>query len=202
MPKRVDKETKRREIAEQAMNLFAKKGFSNTAIREITETAGISKGSFYDYFTDKEDILNEIALQIFSEWEKQALSTLADIKDPLKKLECIFVQSASAVTNDFEKILFVYIDLWRLGAASDTYKDFMGTFRDFLQGARNYIEALLIEAMEKKLVKEDIDAEAIAASLIALIDGYWLHFMIYNRKFDLASISKSFYKNLIEGIKR
>ena len=39
-----------------AQALFLKKGVGATVIREITDSAKVAKGSFYLYFSSKEDI--------------------------------------------------------------------------------------------------------------------------------------------------
>lgn len=46
-------------IYNAAMSLVEKEGFKNITVRKICEKAGVSIGSFYNYFSSKEDILNE-----------------------------------------------------------------------------------------------------------------------------------------------
>lgn len=48
---------RRHEIFHQVVNVFLKKGFQETSIREIAETAGLGKSTLYDYFKTKDDIL-------------------------------------------------------------------------------------------------------------------------------------------------
>jgi len=40
--------------------LFSERGFHGTGIKEIVDMAGVPKGSFYNYFTSKEDFAAEI----------------------------------------------------------------------------------------------------------------------------------------------
>lgn len=50
--------TKRREqILETALDLFRKQGYHKTTMREICDCSQVNRGSFYDYFESKEDIL-------------------------------------------------------------------------------------------------------------------------------------------------
>ena len=48
---------RRHEIFTKTVNLFIKKGFRETSMREIAETAGMGKSSIYDYFKTKDEIL-------------------------------------------------------------------------------------------------------------------------------------------------
>ncbi|MFP4458150.1 MAG: TetR/AcrR family transcriptional regulator [Candidatus Zixiibacteriota bacterium] len=56
-PKNVNKEEKRKQIYEAAISLFSQKGVWNTTISQIAKKAGVGKGTIYEYFRSKEDIL-------------------------------------------------------------------------------------------------------------------------------------------------
>lgn len=62
MPKGIpltkEEQAKRRhEIFHQVVNVFLKKGFQETSMREIAEAAGLGKSTLYDYFKTKDEIL-------------------------------------------------------------------------------------------------------------------------------------------------
>jgi AcrR family transcriptional regulator len=48
---------RRHEIFNASVNLFLTKGFRETSMREIAESANMGKSSLYDYFKTKDDIL-------------------------------------------------------------------------------------------------------------------------------------------------
>src|SRR5438094_9533034 len=47
----------RERLFRAALNLFAKKGFAETTVEDITEAADVGKGTFFNYFPSKEHIL-------------------------------------------------------------------------------------------------------------------------------------------------
>lgn len=49
-------------ITEESIRLFEKKGFSETSIQEIVDALGVTKGTFYYYFSNKEELLMDIHL--------------------------------------------------------------------------------------------------------------------------------------------
>lgn len=53
----VDKDKKRTDIALACKELFVQNAINDLTIATIAKTAGVSKGSIYDYFNNKEDIL-------------------------------------------------------------------------------------------------------------------------------------------------
>ena len=48
---------RRQELVNAAVELFVKKGFHKTTVREIAKEFGMSMGALYDYIRTKEDIL-------------------------------------------------------------------------------------------------------------------------------------------------
>ena len=50
---------KRNKIIEKGFELICEKGYYNTTTPEIAESAGVSTGIIYQYFSDKKDILIE-----------------------------------------------------------------------------------------------------------------------------------------------
>ena len=54
------RESRKKQIMEVALKLFAESGYSNTSISKIAGEAAISKGLLYNYFESKEDLLIHI----------------------------------------------------------------------------------------------------------------------------------------------
>ena len=48
---------RQKQIIEASIELFAKKGYHATSVQEIVDEANIAKGSFYNYFESKEDLI-------------------------------------------------------------------------------------------------------------------------------------------------
>lgn len=60
-PRTKSPEIRRDELLNAAQALFLKKGVGATAIEEITASADVAKGTFYLYFSSKEDIHSALA---------------------------------------------------------------------------------------------------------------------------------------------
>ena len=62
--KRESHEDKRKRIIESTIKLIQSVGFERVSIRSICDTAHISIGTFYHYFRDKDDLLNDMMHEI------------------------------------------------------------------------------------------------------------------------------------------
>ncbi|MDD5921576.1 MAG: TetR/AcrR family transcriptional regulator [Eubacteriales bacterium] len=58
----IKKKKKREDLMNSAYGLFTTIGYSHTTILSIAVKAGVGKGTFYNYFKDKEDIRNQLIL--------------------------------------------------------------------------------------------------------------------------------------------
>ncbi|MEW5817513.1 MAG: TetR/AcrR family transcriptional regulator [Spirochaetota bacterium] len=87
-----EREARKRLIVESSISLFASKPFDTVSMRDIARETGISPGSIYRYFTDKDDLFLEAfsykAEEICHNLEKR----LAENKDTsLEDIAVIFV---------------------------------------------------------------------------------------------------------------
>jgi protoporphyrinogen oxidase/AcrR family transcriptional regulator len=51
---------KRAKVAETALRMFAERGYAHVSVDDIIEATGTSKGTFYHYFSSKEELLCEL----------------------------------------------------------------------------------------------------------------------------------------------
>lgn len=59
------RETRKQQIMDVALKLFAEKGYDSTSISKIAKDANISKGLLYNYFESKEDLLIQLVTEGF-----------------------------------------------------------------------------------------------------------------------------------------
>ena len=73
--KKIEKKMK---IIDTAFSLFREHSVSATAIDDIVKAAGIARGTFYLYFKDKSDLLEQIILYKSTEYMKEILKDFSD----------------------------------------------------------------------------------------------------------------------------
>ncbi len=92
-----NKQAKRSKILDAASRLFLDGSFADTAIDDVVKLAGVAKGTFYLYFRDKYDLLDQIvvrrAAEILSE-KCRALQALAAGQPMTASEQMIFLTDA------------------------------------------------------------------------------------------------------------
>ena len=79
-------------ILRAARHLFEEKGFENASIEDITERADVSKGTFFNHFTNKEGLLAGIAEEEVEDILSYAEEELKDISGSIKKINLVMRQ--------------------------------------------------------------------------------------------------------------
>ncbi len=63
----IAQEEKRRQILDAAVRVFARRGYHDSRVGDITEEAGVAHGLLYHYFTSKEEVLEAVFRDAWSE---------------------------------------------------------------------------------------------------------------------------------------
>ena len=93
----VDKVQKRKDIALACKEMFFQHGINDLTISQVAKTAGVGKGTIYDYFKNKEDIVFEIVnilMQEHNEDKEKKLNSVTSTRDKVKEFSSIFHDDA------------------------------------------------------------------------------------------------------------
>ena len=82
-------EEKRRLILEASVRVFARKGYHTSRVGDIAEEAGIAHGLLYHYFSSKEEVLETIFRENWSELIEAFRRIESSEEPPLEQLEGI-----------------------------------------------------------------------------------------------------------------
>jgi len=82
----VDKEKKRNDIACACKDILLEHGIKNLTISKIAKTANIGKGTVYEYFKNKEEIVFEIMTAFITGYEKNLSEIVSEATSIKKKL--------------------------------------------------------------------------------------------------------------------
>ncbi len=131
------KEEKRKKLLDAAYDLFTSTGVSNTTISMICDKAGIAKGTFYLYFSDKEDILRNLIRRVSFDVLKDAHDEA--IKDKKGFIDTVINMASYLIElfkNDRDALLVMKKDfIWPISE-----EEFNATEEPTMVGIRNAID--------------------------------------------------------------
>lgn len=98
MPIIVDKAQKRKDIALSSKAVILQNGIQNLTISAIAQAAGIGKGTFYEYFSSKEELLFELVtllLQAYDVRIEEKLQNAVGVTEKVKAFADFFYEEES-----------------------------------------------------------------------------------------------------------
>jgi len=202
MPKIVDKEARREEIAEKAAHLFFLEGYENTPVRAITEAAGISKGPFYDYFSSKEEILGLIADMRHRMWRDLFNGALAPVEGQgaaaaLRAVVTDAVCSVASLTPHTVNML----DLWRIGMRGKGDSALAESMDRAMLELRGVLVGIIDAGKEEGAFRCDADADVTAVGILGLISGLTMQLnMMKTAPLDPTDMSEKTCELILGGI--
>ena len=86
----VDKIQKKKDIALACKELFVNNNMNDLTIAQVAKTAGVGKGTIYEYFKNKEDIVFEIVNILLQEHNKQKQKKIQALQSSKEKIKIFF----------------------------------------------------------------------------------------------------------------
>lgn len=154
----------RQKLVDTAEDLLKKNGFNALSVEDITNAAGVAKGTFYIYFKHKEDIVAEICRGYFKEIEIQ-INKMSD-SNLIEKLSLYF--------DNFMKAVELYgINICRewIRASIDPNTAPDNTDMSKWQYDVDMLKNILNNAIKNKELKENTPVELLTHLVISQLYG-------------------------------
>lgn len=196
MPKVVDRKEKSRKISDVALKVFRARGYTRTRMIDIAEAAGIGKGTIYEYFRNKADILRFAFDDYFEVFRNEALSAIAGASGPAGKLIALVDFSFSHI-DQWEDHCIAYLDY--VSSERSEGKDCFSLANLYDAMDRMFV-ALISEGQAAGEIDPGIDPNGMAKLLICIYDGIILHHQFESKETDRQSLRKPALALLTGGL--
>lgn len=185
MPKIVDHEQRRKQIAEAVWTIVAFRGFEAVTLRAVAAEAGVSMGTVQHYFTNKDAMLYFACTHFVEQATSGAESRMEQSNDPYAPQTIIraVMQETMPLTEEQRIGSAVWLAFVSRAAVDDQLGEYI---REAWDGLHRFISAQLRNAKEADQVPTALDTEIEAASLIALADGLASHLLVGQHTAELA----------------
>ena len=148
---------KRERVLRVITEEFANNGFNNTSVSQIAKKSGISVGSVYKYFENKEEMFSMVVQEGLSQLENLLTSLVSSDEDIAVKAE-IIIRELIKFSNEKPELIKLYCAL-----TADGSSEILSSFSQKIEAlsAQIYVQALE-EAQKTGDVRSDIDPKFFA----------------------------------------
>jgi AcrR family transcriptional regulator len=157
------REETRTRIFEQAMRLFAERGFVNTPVEEITEAADVAKGTFFNYFPTKEAILQALA-----ERQLSVVKAAEEKSRTAAQVRPVLVEMVHKLAERPSRSQLLLRSLMGVAMTNNTLSNVLG---QVLEQGRGYVAAMMQRGQENGEVRTDMEPLELARILQHAIFG-------------------------------
>jgi AcrR family transcriptional regulator len=156
---------RRSQILEAALVCFAKRGFHQTSMHDISSEAGISVGLIYRYFENKEAVISAMADR-HKEEISEVLKRARQAPTLLESLEILF--TAHCCEDAPQLVSAFVVDLY---AEASRNPHVAGLVRDVLDAAMDGVKDLIARAPEGQNAGNDLKPDELAELIFAVARG-------------------------------
>lgn len=134
-----NKKIKRTALLSHAFSLFVNNGIANTSISDITNKAGVAKGTFYFYFRDKEDLIEKLVYQKGEQLFHNSLNELKKQGDMSVEDSIVFIADdlIKQLSDDTKLLKFINKNLsagiYKKAIENNTESDILTNFYELIK---------------------------------------------------------------------
>jgi TetR/AcrR family transcriptional regulator, transcriptional repressor of bet genes len=174
MPKQVDHERRRADIAAAVWRLTVEEGLTAVSMRRVADLAGVSLGQVQHYFTSKDDLLMVAVELIGEQFTRRYTAAHPADSTPLTRARAFLTQM---LPLDEERIVEAHV-----GSAFLAYATHSPRIAEFLRGGFGWAADLLVGCIEDGRRVGQVaavrDPRREARTLLALVDGLAAHTLV------------------------
>ncbi|HTC00635.1 MAG TPA: TetR/AcrR family transcriptional regulator [Ferruginibacter sp.] len=190
-------EKTRQFIIEKTAPIFNTKGYAGTSLNDMTASTGLTKGSIYGNFTNKD----EVALAAFDYNLQQVGNIISDEMNKKESIQDKLLVYVTVYSNCLKQtfptggcpILNTAVE------ADDTHPELRKKAMSAILSWKHKITNLIEKGIENKEFNAAIDSEEIALTIIAMIEGGTMLAKLTGKYDHRKSVMKS-VERLIKGL--
>ncbi len=167
MPRQVDHDSRRAELASAVWTIVAKQGVETVTIRDVARESGWSTGVVSHYFRNKDDLM-QFAFRLSMDQSVERMLQQSMGAEPLEAIRIVLLESLSVTDEQrLESILWGVI----IGKAF-TNPAISDEVRSLYERWAERIASLIRQGQSDGSIRQDIDPGEWSRLSIATVDGF------------------------------
>lgn len=170
-------------ILKAATGIFAKKGYNNTTMVDISKQAGVAEGTIYEYFKNKQDLLLSVAQESMKTYKKR-LDESFTFDNPLAKLKSLINQQSTifAMDNSFLTVFLKDIKLNKYFYTSEAYSSLLAFY--------SHLDSIIKEGKKEGIIREDVQVDLFRNLIIGALANLSMKWYFRSKPSPLVYMNK------------
>jgi AcrR family transcriptional regulator len=183
---------RRQEILDAAVRVFARKGFHTCRVGDIAEEAGVAHGLLYHYFVSKDEVLETIFREAWSDL-LQAFRTTEELDEPapeqLRKLCAILLRTWS---HSPELVTVLVREIARSGELQNRLEDVREAFQ--------VIERVVARGQERGEFRPDLEPRLTATIVYGALEEILTSWVLGALPDDVGAAERAVVDVMVGGL--
>lgn len=185
-------------IIEKTAPIFNAQGYAGTSLADLTQATGLTKGSIYGNFENKDEVALAAFDYNFGRVTEYIKSKMLAVENAIDRL-MVYPE----VYSNFLQIPFLKPGCPILNTsteADDTHPALRGKATEALNYWKRSIENQIKRGIERKEIKKETDPTRMAVIIMSLIEGSVMQAKVTGRPAEL-KIAMDFLNEIITGLR-
>ena len=162
----------RAQLINAALEIILDNGVDGLRIEDVCERVGVSKGSLYWHFNDRDGLIHEALLEQLRRISDEQMAVMNDAIDSANSTEEYLSRIVGALANPFDR---AEVDQrWRrveMIVATRHDPELRAVMSDVQRRQQKFLTEAMERAKEKGLLRQDLDPKAVAAAISVVALG-------------------------------
>lgn len=189
------KKVKRQVIIDAAIEVFSRKGFQNSTISEIAQTANVAEGTIYQYFKSKEDLFFAIPIDKTKEFYHELelhLQGITGAENKIRKFVWYYLYHLQQ-NPEYARALMLEMRVNRNFANTKTFEAYRPLTYKILE--------IVEEGQEEGVVRKDVDKYMIRHLILGMLEHIVTRWLLKGEKGDLLDRYNEAVELMLQGIR-
>lgn len=185
-------------IIRESTRLFLANGFHGTSVKEITEAAGIGRGTLYWYFKSKDEILESIIRSFDAVFLEGLIDAVSRCDGNFIVKYRVFHKFATEFARDNRDLGLAFNALLHEIVGTNTKAE--GVVKAVYERYRSFIEGMLEDGKKDGSVRKEVNSAVFAHVIIASHSGMLMQWFVAGESLDISAFVKAFRDMILKGV--
>jgi len=181
MTRSEQKQQTRKKLIEATMAVIGSEGFSGVTMAKVAEKAGLSRGIGNFHFQSKEQLLLETLRTLYKEFDDGWRNAVVDAgSSPADQIRGLIQTTLKPPIADYKKVA-VWLAYWGEAPSRKNYLKICAAHdREWDLGVENILRQMVDDGFNS----HGMTLAKIAQSLTAMMDGFWVEYLIAGDRYS------------------